>query len=169
LLKTKKNELENNFTAITLSTGKTLDVLNSVVIYGANASGGACWVFIYVALFSMRLEGAVSLELLIVSISLNSFKTLSIQFLLVFNPFAIFSLHSYDFVTTLYDFYGFKGLSDNETKQSLEDKIKNKIKKAQRDKIIPYISAHHPANPHSKLPPLDKRQSNLPNLFYPVF
>jgi hypothetical protein len=29
---------------------------------------GACWVFIYVALFSMRLEGAVSLELLIVSI-----------------------------------------------------------------------------------------------------
>jgi AAA15 family ATPase/GTPase len=39
LLKTKKNELENNFTAIPLSTGKTLDVLNSVVIYGANASG----------------------------------------------------------------------------------------------------------------------------------
>jgi AAA15 family ATPase/GTPase len=26
LLKTKKNELENNFTAIPLSTGKTLDV-----------------------------------------------------------------------------------------------------------------------------------------------
>jgi AAA15 family ATPase/GTPase len=39
MLKTKKNELENNFTAIPLSTGKTLDVLNSVVIYGANASG----------------------------------------------------------------------------------------------------------------------------------
>ena len=39
LLKTKKNELENNFTAIPLSTGKTLDVLNSAVIYGANASG----------------------------------------------------------------------------------------------------------------------------------
>jgi hypothetical protein len=39
---------------------------------------------LYVVLFSMRLEGAVSLELLIVSISLNSFKTLSIQFLLVF-------------------------------------------------------------------------------------
>ncbi|MBE8190521.1 MAG: ATP-binding protein [Candidatus Thioglobus sp.] len=39
LLKTKKNELENNFTTITLSTGKTLDVLNSAVIYGANASG----------------------------------------------------------------------------------------------------------------------------------
>ncbi|VVH66453.1 hypothetical protein BSPLISOX_1109, partial [uncultured Gammaproteobacteria bacterium] len=39
LLKTKKNELENNFTAIPLSTGKNLDVLNSAVIYGANASG----------------------------------------------------------------------------------------------------------------------------------
>ena len=39
LLKTKKNELENNFITITLSTGKTLDVLNSAVIYGANASG----------------------------------------------------------------------------------------------------------------------------------
>jgi len=39
LLKTKKNELENNFTTLTLSTGKTLDVLNSAVIYGANASG----------------------------------------------------------------------------------------------------------------------------------
>ncbi|VVH66454.1 hypothetical protein BSPLISOX_1110 [uncultured Gammaproteobacteria bacterium] len=51
-------------------------------------------------------------------------------------------IHSYDFVTTLYDFYGFKGLSDNETKQSLEDKIKNKIKKAQRDKIIPYIQMY---------------------------
>ncbi len=39
LLKTKKNELPNNFTTVTLSTGKTLDVLNSAVIYGANASG----------------------------------------------------------------------------------------------------------------------------------
>lgn len=39
LLKTRKHELKNNFTTITLSTGKTLDVLNSAVIYGANASG----------------------------------------------------------------------------------------------------------------------------------
>ncbi len=39
LLKTNKNELPNNFTTVTLSTGKTLDVLNSAVIYGANASG----------------------------------------------------------------------------------------------------------------------------------
>jgi AAA15 family ATPase/GTPase len=34
LLKTKKNELENNFTAIPLSTGKNLDVLNSAVNLG---------------------------------------------------------------------------------------------------------------------------------------
>ncbi|CAC9610717.1 hypothetical protein [uncultured Gammaproteobacteria bacterium] len=39
LLKTKKNELESNFTTVELSTGKTLEVLNSAVIYGANASG----------------------------------------------------------------------------------------------------------------------------------
>lgn len=39
LLKTTKNNLQDNFTTITLSTGKTLDVLNSAVIYGANASG----------------------------------------------------------------------------------------------------------------------------------
>ncbi|WP_369176658.1 ATP/GTP-binding protein [Candidatus Thiodubiliella endoseptemdiera] len=39
MLKTNKNELPNNFTTVTLSTGKTLDVLNSAVIYGANASG----------------------------------------------------------------------------------------------------------------------------------
>jgi hypothetical protein len=30
LLKTKKNELENNFTVIPLSTGKNLDVLNFI-------------------------------------------------------------------------------------------------------------------------------------------
>jgi hypothetical protein len=36
-------------------------------------------------------------------------------------------IHNFDFVTTLYDFYGFKGLSDNETKKTLEEKIKNGI------------------------------------------
>jgi hypothetical protein len=65
----------------------------------------------YVALFSMRLEGAVSLELLIV-------------------------------VTTLYDFYGFKKLSDNETKKTLEKKIKNGIKQGQQHKIIPYVQMY---------------------------
>jgi ABC-type cobalamin/Fe3+-siderophores transport system ATPase subunit len=38
-LSLNNNASNNNFTAIPLSTGKTLDVLNSVVIYGANASG----------------------------------------------------------------------------------------------------------------------------------
>ncbi|OIR25067.1 hypothetical protein BGC33_05390 [Bathymodiolus thermophilus thioautotrophic gill symbiont] len=53
-------------------------------------------------------------------------------------------IYSYDYITTLYDFYGFKkkGLGDNETKESLEDKIKNKIKETQRDKIIPYIQMY---------------------------
>jgi hypothetical protein len=36
-------------------------------------------------------------------------------------------IHNFDFVTTLYDFYGFKRLSDNETKKTLEEKIKNGI------------------------------------------
>jgi uncharacterized protein len=38
-IKTKKTELEQNYTTCTLSTDKTLELLNSVVIYGANASG----------------------------------------------------------------------------------------------------------------------------------
>jgi hypothetical protein len=53
---------------------------------------------------------------------------------------ALFPLiHNFDFVTTLYDFYGFKGLSDNETKKTLEEKIKNGIKQGQQHKIIPYV------------------------------
>ncbi len=53
-------------------------------------------------------------------------------------------IYNYDHITTLYDFYGFKqkGLSDNETKESLEDKIKNKIEKTQRNKITPYIQMY---------------------------
>jgi hypothetical protein len=44
-------------------------------------------------------------------------------------------IHNFDFVTTLYDFYGFKRLSDNETKKTLEEKIKNGIKQGQQHKI----------------------------------
>lgn len=53
-------------------------------------------------------------------------------------------IHNYDFVTTLYDFYGFKkrGLFEGETKESLEKKIKDKIKEEQQDKIIPYIQMY---------------------------
>jgi hypothetical protein len=46
------------------------------------------------------------------------------------------------FVTTLYDFYGFKGLSDNETKKTLEEKIKNGVKQGQQHKIIPYVQMY---------------------------
>ncbi len=51
-------------------------------------------------------------------------------------------IHNHDFVTTLYDFYGFKGKSGNETKASLENKIKDKIKDGQKHKIIPYIQMY---------------------------
>ena len=53
LLKTRKNELENNFTTISLSTGKTLDVLNSAAIYGANASGKSNLVLALQTMFSI--------------------------------------------------------------------------------------------------------------------
>jgi predicted transcriptional regulator len=51
-------------------------------------------------------------------------------------------IHNYDFITTLYDFYGFKGLESNETKKTLEEKIKESIKSIQRHKIIPYIQMY---------------------------
>ncbi len=51
-------------------------------------------------------------------------------------------IDNYDYVTTLYDFYGFKKIASNETKLSLETKITNEIKESQRDKIIPYIQMY---------------------------
>lgn len=51
-------------------------------------------------------------------------------------------VHNYDNVSTLYDFYGFKKLVAGETKQSLENKIKNKIRPKQQNKIIPYIQMY---------------------------
>ncbi|CAC9617152.1 hypothetical protein [uncultured Gammaproteobacteria bacterium] len=62
LLKTTKNELENNFTTVTLSTGKTLDVLNSAVIYGANASGKSNLVLALGAMLSI-IEDSFSYQL----------------------------------------------------------------------------------------------------------
>lgn len=50
--------------------------------------------------------------------------------------------HNFDFVSTLYDFYGFKGKDDNETKQSLEMKIINHIAENIRPKVIPYIQMY---------------------------
>ncbi|BAS67143.1 DUF4276 family protein [Bathymodiolus septemdierum thioautotrophic gill symbiont] len=51
-------------------------------------------------------------------------------------------IYNYDYVTTLYDFYGFKKKSQEETKQSLESRIKQGIKQAQQHKIIPYIQMY---------------------------
>jgi hypothetical protein len=62
LLKTTKNKLKNNFTTITLSTGKTLDVLNSAVIYGANASGKSNLVLALRAMFHI-IENSFSYQL----------------------------------------------------------------------------------------------------------
>jgi hypothetical protein len=51
-------------------------------------------------------------------------------------------VYSFDYVTTFYDFYGFKKKQSGETKDSLERKIKNALKENVRDKIIPYIQMH---------------------------
>lgn len=46
-------------------------------------------------------------------------------------------IHHYDFVTTLYDFYGFKGLGANETKKTLEKKIKKALNPNNKIKLFP--------------------------------
>jgi len=50
--------------------------------------------------------------------------------------------HSFDVVTTLYDFYGFRGKDRTENKESLEQKIANCIAAPLRDKVIPYIQMY---------------------------
>ena len=49
--------------------------------------------------------------------------------------------YSFDYVTTLYDFYGFKN-KKNYTKKMLEQKIHDKFDDSTRWKIIPYIQMH---------------------------
>lgn len=49
---------------------------------------------------------------------------------------------SFDYVSTFYDFYGFKGLGKNETKDSLEQKIFNHVHEGIRPKLIPYIQMY---------------------------
>lgn len=47
------------------------------------------------------------------------------------------------YVTTMYDFYGFKDKNSNETKKSLEDKIKNYIGDSNiAHKVFPYIQMY---------------------------
>lgn len=49
---------------------------------------------------------------------------------------------NFDFITTLYDFYGFKGKATGETKETLEAKISNGVHESIRAKLIPYIQMH---------------------------
>ena len=50
--------------------------------------------------------------------------------------------YSFDFVTTFYDFYGFKKLAVQETKASLEEKILQSLQPKLQGKLIPYIQMH---------------------------
>lgn len=51
-------------------------------------------------------------------------------------------VHNFDYITTLYDFYGFSGKSASDTKESLEDKIKNCIQEDLQYKVIPYVQMY---------------------------
>jgi len=50
--------------------------------------------------------------------------------------------NSFDKVTTLYDFYGFKGKDNVENKASLEQKIVDSVAAPLQDRVIPYIQMH---------------------------
>lgn len=50
--------------------------------------------------------------------------------------------NSFDKVTTLYDFYGFKDKSGEDDKSSLEEKIRLSVSESLRDKVIPYIQMY---------------------------
>ncbi|MFV1975095.1 MAG: DUF4276 family protein [Candidatus Scalindua sp.] len=50
--------------------------------------------------------------------------------------------NSFDKVTTLYDFYGFRGKAGDENKESLEQKIIDCIAAPLREKIIPYVQMY---------------------------
>ena len=57
------------------------------------------------------------------------------QFLSIMAP-------QYDFITTLYDFYGFQGKNDHETADALELRIKQDEKLISFSNIIPYIQKY---------------------------
>jgi len=49
---------------------------------------------------------------------------------------------SFDKVTTLYDFYGFRGKGDADNKESLEQKIVDSVAIPLRNRIIPYVQMY---------------------------
>lgn len=50
--------------------------------------------------------------------------------------------NSFDYVTTFYDFYGFKGKLEDDTKASLEKKIFEHSHKSIQAKLIPYVQMY---------------------------
>ncbi len=50
--------------------------------------------------------------------------------------------NNYDHVTTLYDFYGFKKKADDESKESLENRIMEAVDEWIKPKLIPYIQMY---------------------------
>ena len=50
--------------------------------------------------------------------------------------------NSFDYVTTLYDFYGFKKKTNNEDKTSLEQRLVDSVHDGVRPKFIPYIQMY---------------------------
>ena len=50
--------------------------------------------------------------------------------------------HHFDYVSTFYDFYGFKGKAENETKDTLEQKIQESVHDSIQTKTIPYIQMY---------------------------
>lgn len=66
---------------------------------------------------------------------------------------------SFDYVTTFYDFYGFKGKLDSDTKASLEQKMRDHAHASIQTKLLPYVQMHEfesllfacPATMHSVL------------------
>lgn len=50
--------------------------------------------------------------------------------------------YSFDYVTTLYDFYGFSRKETGETKSSLENRIFSSVHKSIQYRIIPYIQMY---------------------------
>lgn len=50
--------------------------------------------------------------------------------------------NNFDFVTTLYDFYGFKKRLDGETKEELEQRLIDSVYEGVKPKFIPYIQMY---------------------------
>lgn len=48
----------------------------------------------------------------------------------------------FDKVTTMYDFYGFKGKKPGETKHDLEQRILDSVHSQRRGKVVPYVQMH---------------------------